>query len=1222
MVVNQKEKKDIKSKNNKKQTQSKESKTLRLIKERKRKAQLRTNPALSIYESGRERTKRVVKKEYPLVNINKLPQILNKGNDNIGVVWKNTNKIQTHTLFNSSNLPCREPASKSDVFYYIAPYKEPKSVNIMEEFNKCKLNFAKENQNRYTDIKAKIEKTKSLKSITNAKVCQTDKKYDQKSNIPTSFLNNNEVSNAQPNQKGFVDIIDKTYEESLKNNIIPLISTISTNPLTKGRIMSEMGLDNIPKANDSLHKVKKSINKNKTSLLKTSENLLMNKNIFNDNFGSIINSIQPLDSIISAKPVSVNNTSLISKQGMSLPNLDFLDDTLDLNKVKMEEELLLNNQSMNVTKDDELLSLLNMNKNVMNPKLGNDLLNDSLFLPQQPFIGSECNFGGGAVPTRPLFPVQKRRSGTLGDILAPFKVSSSPPKVKPEETKFSKNGFSTFNCFNFDEMELPKIELPQNIKKNDDGSFNHGLENSNMFGNDLLYDPSFVVKKEMIAPTPNKMYQEKKYSSGGLGEIAKFSTNVPSTKLKPVKMEVDKKQNCIIDGLDMNKVKQENDSMALDNQIFSSVSIDTVDPALVSMNDALLNNLLTNESLLGMNPSLVQSPSTSVLPNNDVVNQNMAIECFNTELNFIESPYTLPNTLDYANTLLDNGVNKTQQQTNLSKESLVPSPEAKMMKGFSFNALKNNFNEFDIDTISYNDVKSKNGIKEPIQNCCANSIPLATTTSANVRAIPDWYNRSNIDLVDTCAITEEIHNSPQLIKPLVPAVDANTAEKMLNGTFVAEPILPDFSKEILNDNAQYFFSFFPSEIPLPPFTETNVKTTPESKTKTNQKLSSSSSSSPSSSSSCEAPLEGKAANEELSETVINEIIDRLASDDKLKEKTSNSCFAGQNIQETGKMLKKMSEEIDKLVNNAEQLEASEKKWKEWRKDILTYENEAHQWLNARIEFYSRRVNEYRKDWIEYWIKRYLMQQKQQIKSLSYYINIPQNLQFASNLCIDGDTATSGTAATTNSTTATSTSNGENKKNQVKSVGRETIEQFKKSTTSLVALTADVARDPRLEVIGRTIDVANKELLNNPKLIEEYHDKLLTEKKLLLEKYDIVDSLDIVPTNLIKPITNVGEDNLVNRQPEATIIGASDSKGYQDGRKDNEEIASVLIDEYVKAPFESKRIFIHGIPKDYQLMFNDKMKSLIFILDKCIQDKKDLYSTMEENKKKYCITNEP
>jgi len=181
MVVNQKEKKE-KSKNNKKQVQNKESKTLRLIKERKRKAQLRTNPALSIYESGRERTKRVVKKEYPLVNINKLPSILTKGNDNIGVVWKNTNKIQSHTLFATTNLPSREPASKNDIFYLVAPFKEPNTVNIIEEFKKCKINFAKENKIRYQDIKSKIEKPKVQPvKIIDTNPYQINKKIEQKS---------------------------------------------------------------------------------------------------------------------------------------------------------------------------------------------------------------------------------------------------------------------------------------------------------------------------------------------------------------------------------------------------------------------------------------------------------------------------------------------------------------------------------------------------------------------------------------------------------------------------------------------------------------------------------------------------------------------------------------------------------------------------------------------------------------------------------------------------------------------------------------------------------------------------------------------------------------------------------------------------------------------------------------------------------------------------------
>jgi len=298
-----------------------------------------------------------------------------------------------------------------------------------------------------------------------------------------------------------------------------------------------------------------------------------------------------------------------------------------------------------------------------------------------------------------------------------------------------------------------------------------------------------------------------------------------------------------------------------------------------------------------------------------------------------------------------------------------------------------------------------------------------------------------------------------------------------------------------------------------------------------------------------------------------------------------------------------------------------------------------------------------------------MQQKQQIKSLSYYINIPQNLQYATTAIANSlNTTTTTTPTTTSENTNTSTTasttptptsatfdkpeNGES--------NSETSEQGteRTTTTTLIAVKAEIDKDPHFEVIGRTIEVANKELLNNPSMIKEYHEKLLIEKKLLLEKYDIVDSLDLVPSDLIKPITDFNDNKLIhlndggdngngdsnednNKGNEMKIDGEEkevttkkskvilstsaekgySSKGFKSGRKDQNEIASVLIDEYVKAPFASKRIFIHGIPKDYQLMFNDKMKSLIFILDKCIQDKKDLYHTMEENRKQYFIKNE-
>jgi len=1167
MVVNQKEKKD-KSKNNKKQVQkgkeqNKESKTLRLIKERKRKAQLRTNPALSIYESGRERTKRVVKKEYPLVNINKLPSILTKGNDNIGVVWKNTNKIQSHTLFATTNLPSREPASKNDIFYLVAPFKEPKTVDILEEFKKCKINFANENKNRYKDIKSKIEKPKvqSTKSI-DTHVNQIGKKTEQKIDNLNKF-----------------DVMDNTYEESIKKNFIPLISSFSTNPLTKNRFISEMGLDKASKGNnDQLHKVnKKKIYKSKSLM---QNKMCRNDNLYN-NFDTIINSIQPLDSIISAKPISVNN-SLIANQNVNIPNIDFFDDSIDFKKVKKEEvlnedlikvnsnEYLLGEPKIEKFSDDNILSnLLKMNENesYLNSGLNQKLANEQ-------FINEFDITKSFDILDKPIFNSPKpHHSGSLDEILAPFKVSVSSPNIKLEpETINKKNGFSAFSCFNFDDMDLPKVKLPQDLNL-----LNDDLMNSNIMNNE-------IIKKDLPSPPRERV------NYGGLGEIAKFSTNIIPNKLKSVKMEeidLKPKNNFDFGGFDENKVKKE-DTMTLDfignNSPYSSLTnFGNNTDALLNINDDLLTKLINSNENELMNIDAALLENNNLLQNDCNNNTNIPIDCYNTEMNFVSSPYLLPNSLDYSNNELTNVK---------SKSNFLPSPEAKLMKELPYNTIKSSNNNIEMNTICDINAKSKN---EFIQGCCANEIPLAITTATNLRTIPDWYNQNEIDLINNTNGSNSSSNSPQLIKPLAPTIDS---------------FIPDSTKEMLNDETHYD-SILDTNNTLPYEDINKEKLKKDNCAPESTKM--------------DVILD---LNVELSDNIIEEIIDRLANDDQLKDKSSESCFAGCTLQETGKLMKKISKELEQISLKSSQLENSEKKWKEWRKEILAYEDEAHQWLNARIEFYSRRVNEYRKDWIEYWIKRYLMQQKQQIKSLSYYINIPQNLQFAS--CT---TTTNSTVTTTN---IPKTSNESETINSEQCTERTT-------TTSLVAVTADVNRDPRLEVIGRTIEVANKELLNNPAMIEEYHEKLLIEKKLLLEKYDIVDSLDLVPTDYIEPITNLNNSNLVNinegikTEENTKMEGVTStntpskyvsidsvnggSKGFKSGRKDKEEIASVLIDEYVKAPFESKRIFIHGIPKDYQLMFNDKMKSLIFILDKCIQDKKDLYHTMEENRKQYSILNE-
>jgi len=1275
---------------------------------------------LSIYESGRERTKRVVRKEYPLVNINKLPSILTKGNDNIGVVWKNTNKIQSHTLFSTSNLPNREPASKDDIFYLVAPFKEPKSVNIIEEFKKCKKRIAKENQNRYQDIKSKIEKSKIIPST----------KLNDSTSVtplpPSSQLSEKKLSSKVNDQNKF-DSMGDTYEESIKRNFIPLISTFSTNPLVKTRFIDENGLDKTNKDNnESLHKVKKKINRNKSQVMhqklkkqnKINDSIPMNKNLFN-NFGTLINSVKPLDSIISAKPIGVS--SFITNKGVIIPNIDFLNDSLGFSKNKKEEILL--NETIDYTKlipndilyedqskmgkvneEDEFLSnLLAMNENDKN-FLNSNGLNRKL---------ESVSFLGDIYPKSFMGVPKPQRAGSLDEILAPFKVPVDSSKVKVEQEGLTrKNGFDSFNCFNFEEMDLPKLNFSQEIGLSDIDMINNN--SNNKFINDEILKKELsnsitsneIFKKEF--PSPPREHGN--YES--LGEIAKFSTNVLQiNKLKNVKMgELDMKAKIesksrfdFNDGFDMSKVKKEDfDSMTLD--IFGNQPTDLtnlhqdINPSLSNVNEGFFADIFNNTTptndnhFMNVDHSLLNSDNANIhITNNDLlqndcvdISPNMTIDCYNSELNFMNSPYLLPNTLDYTNNILSDEIKP--------KDGFLPSPESKLMKDLPYNAMKIPLDRADINTICDINPKVKD---EFIQGCNSMDIPLATTaTETNMRIIPDWYNQNEIDLLNNnngLSLNNNLNNtinininsnnsndsssdSPLLIKPLVPNTNS---------------FIPDYSKEILNDDNQYT-PFLGTEIASFSIEE-NTKMIDDTDMNNNHQESDKitinninanvNTKNVDSNMNIDAEVKARGIvvassekkNDELSESIIDEIIDRMANDDQLKDiKSNESCFIGCTLQETGKLIKKMSKEVEDLSSKSDQLESSEKKWKEWRKEILTYEDEAHQWLNARIEFYSRRVNEYRKDWIEYWIKRYLMQQKQQIESLSYYIDIPQNLQYATTAISNSMNTTKTTKTTTttitsetscntitaNTTNSTMPTSASFDKPENDESNGETSEQGtgKTTTTTLIAVKAEIDKDPHLEVIGRTIEVANKELLNNPSMIKEYHEKLLEEKKLLLEKYDIVDSLDLVPSELIKPIIHFDNNKLIqisdngngvsnedNKGNEMKIDGKEEkeivtkkskiilptsgekdgdnSKGFKSGRKNQGEISSVLIDEYVKAPFASKRIFINGIPKDYQLMFNDKMKSLIFILDKCIQDKKDLYHTMEENRKQYFIKNE-
>jgi len=124
------------------------SKSQKLVRERNRKAKLRKNPAMSIFEAGRERTKRIVKKEYPSINLNKPPSSIaslsNYTPRNKKAEEKSNKNDKDHksTVYKRTTfrLPIREPSAQNfDMYYYLAPNREPATVtNILELYDETK----------------------------------------------------------------------------------------------------------------------------------------------------------------------------------------------------------------------------------------------------------------------------------------------------------------------------------------------------------------------------------------------------------------------------------------------------------------------------------------------------------------------------------------------------------------------------------------------------------------------------------------------------------------------------------------------------------------------------------------------------------------------------------------------------------------------------------------------------------------------------------------------------------------------------------------------------------------------------------------------------------------------------------------------------------------------------------------------------------------------------
>jgi len=212
------------------------SKSQKLVRERNRKAKLRKNPAMSIFEAGRERTKRIVKKEFPSINLNKPPSSIaslsnytsrNKKTDDKSN--KNEKDIKS-TVYKRTTfrLPIREPSAQNfDMYYYLAPNREPATVtNILELYDETKSRL--------------LQKKKELKASNNKPILPKEPVIKNKENyinivnsnnktntLNTSKLNKNSISNKENN------ISDQNKKMDKENKGILTESNMSSSNILK-----------------------------------------------------------------------------------------------------------------------------------------------------------------------------------------------------------------------------------------------------------------------------------------------------------------------------------------------------------------------------------------------------------------------------------------------------------------------------------------------------------------------------------------------------------------------------------------------------------------------------------------------------------------------------------------------------------------------------------------------------------------------------------------------------------------------------------------------------------------------------------------------------------------------------------------------------------------------------------------------------------------------------
>ena len=179
---------------------------------------------IAIFEAGRERTKRIVKKEYPSINLNKPPSSIaslsnytprNKKNDEKSS--KNDKDTQKSTVYRRTTfrLPIREPSAQNfDMYYYLAPNCEPATVkNILELYDETKSKLLQKKKALKAGIPLKpSDKTNVPLKESSIKNKENDSTNNNKSNVLGNAKSKNALQSS--NKENLPDHPKKNNKEN------------------------------------------------------------------------------------------------------------------------------------------------------------------------------------------------------------------------------------------------------------------------------------------------------------------------------------------------------------------------------------------------------------------------------------------------------------------------------------------------------------------------------------------------------------------------------------------------------------------------------------------------------------------------------------------------------------------------------------------------------------------------------------------------------------------------------------------------------------------------------------------------------------------------------------------------------------------------------------------------------------------------------------------------